>query len=151
MVISALTGSTTPITTTTKVSEIDSSVVKQVENRKSLKEISNITSTEEYIKQYFSDIPIMIQIAKCESTFRQLDKDGDIRRGRVNNNDVGVMQINEIYHLDQSIEKNYDIYTLEGNAAYARDLYERQGTKPWNSSKACWGKYLNKDLAINTK
>lgn len=106
-------------------------------------------STEQYVRQYFSDIPIMIQIARCESTFRQLDTDGDIHRGRVNSADVGVMQINEFYHQGKAEKEGLDIHTLPGNVAYARDLYERQGTQPWISSKACWGKYENKDLAVN--
>ena len=127
----------------------ESSVVRKISNQ----EVENIMSTEEYVRQYFSDTPIMIQIAKCESRFRQLDSSGDIHRGRVNNYDVGVMQINEFYHLDQSKKKDYNIYTIEGNTAYARDLYEREGTEPWASSRACWRKYerVNKDLAINTK
>lgn len=90
----------------------------------------------------------MIQIARCESTFRQLDSDGEIHRGRVNNADVGVMQINEFYHLDMAEKENYNIYTIEGNTAYARELYEDKGTQPWISSKPCWGKYVNNDLAV---
>jgi hypothetical protein len=130
----------------------ESSVVKQYDND----EISKIMSTENYVRQYFKDAPIMVQIAKCESHFRQLDSDGEIHRGRANPADVGVMQINEFYHLDTAQKKSMDIYTIEGNTAYARDLYEREGTAPWNSSKACWGKYLAKDtdnskaLAVNS-
>ena len=108
-------------------------------------------STEQYVRQYFKDIPIMVQIARCESTFRQLTSDGDIHRGRVNNADVGVMQINEFYHGDKAEQENLDLHTIEGNVAYARELYERQGTQPWKSSKACWGKYLkdtSKELAV---
>ena len=155
MVFAGLTGTTSPITVTSEIPKIDSSVVRQIENRKTTKEIENIMGTEEYVRQYFSDIPIMIQVAKCESSFRHLDRDGEIHRGVVNSADVGVMQINERYHLERSEEEDYNIYTLEGNTAYARDLYERQGIKPWNSSKPCWGKYLtdatNDDLAINVK
>lgn len=113
------------------------------------KEVERMMSTEQYVRQYFSDLPIMIQIAKCESRFRQLDDDGDIHRGVVNSADVGVMQINEFYHLDTAEKENYNIYTIEGNTAYARKLYRQQGTQPWVSSKACWGKYENKDLALN--
>jgi hypothetical protein len=154
MVLSSIAGTTTSMTSASLVSNIDSSVARQVEDRKSLKEVGNMISTEEYVKKYFSDIPIMVEIAKCESRFRHLDRDGRIIRGLENSQDVGVMQINEHYHLDISEKKDLNIYTIEGNTAYARDLYERQGTKPWNSSKACWGKYLaeNKDsksLAIN--
>lgn len=139
MVLSTISGTTTPnVTALPKVEESTYKVVRQASN----KEIESLMSTEQYVRQYFKDIPIMIQIARCESTFRHLDDDGGIHRGRVNNADVGVMQINEFYHLDTAIEKNYDIHTIEGNTAYARDLYERQGTRPWNSSKPCWGKYL---------
>ena len=156
MVISSLMGTTSPVTVDQTIPQIDSSVVRQVENRKTEKEIDNIMSTEQYVRQYFNDIPIMIEVARCESHFRQLDSDGEIHRGQVNPLDVGVMQINEHYHLDKSIKDEHDIYTLEGNTAYARDLYDRQGTGPWNSSKPCWGKYLtnqpkSNDLALNTK
>jgi len=154
MVISTVTGVNSPVQPK-EIPKVESSITEsQLVKRVSREEIGNIMSTESYIRKYFSDIPIMVQVAKCESRFRQLDSDGDIHRGRVNNLDVGVMQINEFYHLEQSEEKNLDIHTIEGNVAYARDLYERQGTKPWNSSKPCWGKYLKdstKDLALNVK
>ncbi len=107
--------------------------------------------TEEYVRKYFSDAPIMIKIAQCESHFRQLDKDGSVHRGVVNDADVGVMQINEYYHLDEAKKSNYNIYTLEGNTAYARKLYEKQGTAPWIYSKPCWGKYENTNIAVNIK
>lgn len=146
MVLSTALGTTSPVTIKEipKVDTVD--IVKKI----SPKEIENIMSTEQYVRSYFADLPIMVHIAECESHFKQLDSDGEIHRGKVNPEDVGVMQINEHYHLGQSEKGNYNIYTLEGNTAYARDLYERQGTKPWSSSRACWGKYLNNDLALNT-
>lgn len=139
MVLSAAGGVTSPVTTTETPKEDQVNIVKEI----SKKEVEVMMSTESYVRQYFADIPIMIQIAKCESRFRQLDSDGDVHRGEINNQDVGVMQINEHYHLDIAEKKNYNIYTLEGNTAYARALYEREGTRPWNSSKSCWGKYLS--------
>ncbi len=149
MVISAIGGVNSPISVkdTPKLenSITESSLVRKASNE----EVDNMMSTEKYVRQYFANAPIMIQVARCESHFRQLDSDGEIHRGVVNNADVCVMQINEFYHLDQAQKKNYNIYTLEGNVAYARDLYEREGTQPWSSSKPCWGKYENKDLAIN--
>ncbi len=149
MVLSTFTGTTTPnVKVLPKVENSSYKVVKEVSN----KEIEKMMSTEQYIRQYFKDIPIMIQIARCESTFRHLDEDGEIHRGRVNNADVGVMQINEYYHLETAEQKGLDIHTIEGNTAYARDLYERQGVQPWNSSRPCWGKYLNdgsNQIAIN--
>lgn len=139
MVLGAFTGTTTPnVNVLPKIENSSYKVVKEVSN----KDIENMMSTEKYVRQYFKDIPIMIQIARCESTFRHLDDDGEIHRGRVNDADVGVMQINEFYHLETSEQKGLDIHTIEGNLAYARDLYERQGVQPWSSSKPCWGKYL---------
>lgn len=95
-------------------------------------------TVEMAVREYFKDEPILIEIARCESTFRQFNADGSIKRGKVNDMDVGVMQINEYYHLETSKKKGYDIYTLEGNMAYARDLYDREGAQPWSSSSPCW-------------
>lgn len=150
MVLSSVVGVTSPVTVTETPNLDQQNVVKEI----SQKEVETMMSTEQFIRQYFSDIPIMIQIAKCESHFRQLDNDGDIHRGEANNQDVGVMQINEHYHLDEAQKADYNIYTLEGNTAYARILYQKYGTQPWSSSKSCWGKYLpaqngNNDIAIN--
>lgn len=109
-------------------------------------------SVEEYVRNYFSDIPIMIEIARCESQFRQHDKSGEVLRGVVNDLDRGVMQINEYYHNETSDDLGYDILTLEGNTAYARALYERSGVKPWASSSRCWAKTIayaeHKELAM---
>lgn len=145
MVLSAVGGFKAPVQVVETPTTDSTNLVREIPRN----EIETMMSTEEYVRNYFSDIPIMIQIAKCESHFRQLDVDGKVHRGEINNEDVGVMQINEHYHLDMAEEKNYDIYTIEGNTAYARFLYEKEGTVPWNSSKACWGKYTTSNtLAI---
>ena len=95
-------------------------------------------AVQEYIKTEYADTPILIAIAQCESNFRQFNPDGTVVRGKVNSHDVGVMQINETYWLDKSKSVGDDIYTIEGNAAYAKYLYDKQGTDPWNSSSNCW-------------
>jgi hypothetical protein len=96
-------------------------------------------SPKEFVQSYFADIPVMIAISKCESRFHQYDADGSVYRGEVNNLDVGIMQINEHYHSDTAKKLGLDLYTIQGNVAYARYLYEHQGTAPWSSSEACWG------------
>ena len=105
--------------------------------------VSEVKQTPEYVEQYvriyFSDIPIMAEISECESRFRQFDTDGNVLRGEQNRRDVGAMQINEDYHLDAALNLNIDLYTLEGNLSYARELYEEMGTNPWKYSKKCWG------------
>ena len=106
-------------------------------------------SVQQYVESYFADEPILIAVAKCESHFRQYDTDGSIIRGEVNNLDVGVMQINEHYHSSIATKLGLDLYTLQGNAAYARYLYQKQGTAPWISSQPCWGKsQAAKDIAV---
>ena len=84
----------------------------------------------------------MIQIARCESTFRHTLTDGSVLKGRVDNADTGVMQINQRYHLDRAKQLDLDLYDIYDNMAYARYLYEKQGTQPWNASRACWGNTL---------
>lgn len=125
--------------TTTKVMPVvaESAIVAKANTVSSSKMIVN---TETVVKTYFADIPLLIDIARCESRFIQFDKDGKVHRGRVNNKDVGVMQVNEYYHLKTSKKLEMDIYTLEGNMKYARYLYEREGSQPWISSAPCWAK-----------
>ncbi|MEI7719932.1 MAG: hypothetical protein WCI89_01850 [bacterium] len=95
-------------------------------------------TVKETVAAYFADVPIMVAISSCESHFRQYDVSGSVYRGEQNHQDVGVMQINEHYHLDVSKKLGYDIYTTEGNMAYARFLYEQEGVAPWMSSSPCW-------------
>lgn len=93
-----------------------------------------------FVKSYYSDEPLLVDIARCESTFRQYDKAGNILRGKVNSADVGVMQINETYHLDKAKAMGLDIRTTQGNVAYAKYLYDTQGAAPWSASQKCWSK-----------
>lgn len=95
--------------------------------------------TESIVRSYFKDIPVMIQIARCESTFRHTLPDGTVLRGRVDPADTGVMQINKRYHSARADQLGLDLNDIYGNMAYARDLYERLGTQPWSASAPCWG------------
>jgi len=95
-------------------------------------------------RDYYTDTPILIEVARCESQFRHYGKSGDIIRGLTNTKDVGVMQINEEYHRDKAKSIGLDIYSLDGNLEYAKYLYEKEGTKPWQSSAKCWSRELAK-------
>lgn len=95
---------------------------------------------EQQVDIYFSDIPVMKDIAWCESTLRQFNSRGEILRGEENRDDVGVMQINEYYHGKTADAFELDLHTLTGNMAYARYLYEKNGTSDWKASKPCWSK-----------
>jgi hypothetical protein len=104
-------------------------------------------SVEAYVRDYFRDAPLLAEIAKCESTFRQFDSKGNVLKGEVNDDDIGVMQINTFYHLESAKKNGFDIYTIDGNLGYAKWLYGKYGDAPWVHSSPCWKKYSH--LAIN--
>lgn len=104
-------------------------------------------TVEELVREYFKDTPELVAVAWCESRFRQIDEDGNLHRGQVNQNDIGVMQINIVYHLETALKLDIDLYTLEGNMEYAKYLFNKQGLQPWSASKPCWERYLNQDVA----
>lgn len=107
----------------------------------------SISATEERVREYFQDIPVLIDVAYCESRFVQLNPDGSVMRGRANPDDVGVMQINEEYHLATAQKLGMNLNTLEGNMAYGRYLYKTFGTDPWVHSAPCWNKV--REVAVN--
>lgn len=92
---------------------------------------------------YNSDLPpIFGAIAACESGGRHYDENGRVVRGRKNRHDIGLYQINEIVHKTAIKKTGLDIYTEEGNTAFAAYLYEAAGLDPWRLSRSCWRKYL---------
>lgn len=90
--------------------------------------------------KYGLDLPIALKIAECESGLNQFDEKGRVLRGVQNPRDVGIYQINEKYHLENSKKMGLDIYTISGNIEYAHRLMKKEGTMPWNWSKDCWSK-----------
>ena len=108
-------------------------------NTQSKEAIESPVTLEVYVREYFKETPILAEISRCESTFRQVDKDGEVLRGIVNKSDLGLMQVNTYYHGEKAEELGFDLMTVDGNLAYAKYLYEKEGTTPWNSSKKCWG------------
>jgi len=103
-------------------------------------EIPSNKSTKNIASSTVKSVPKILQnISWCESKNRQFNTDGSVYRGSINPKDVGKYQINEFYHLEASKKLGMDIYTEEGNEAYALWLYQHDGTTPWNWSKGCWG------------
>lgn len=98
---------------------------------------------EARVRSFFADTPVMVAIASCESEFRQYTDAGSVLRGGLGNGMVGVFQIYERIHTRRAATLGHNLSTLEGNLGYAQYLYERQGTKPWRSSRSCW-----KDVAV---
>ncbi len=98
-----------------------------------------VQTVREYVEEYFADEPIMIAIAQCESEFKQFTKHGaPVKNPK--SSAIGIFQVMSSLHTGTASTLGLDIKTVEGNAAYARYLYEKEGTRPWNASKACWGK-----------
>lgn len=98
----------------------------------------SISTTESVVRDYFSDVPVMAEIARCESGFRHTLSDGSTLTGRVDSADTGVMQINKRYHLATATAMGLDLENIYDNMAYARHLYDTQGLRPWNASAYCW-------------
>ncbi len=109
-------------------------------NTQSQTAISNPVTLEGYVRNYFAETPILAEIARCESQFRQYNSDGDILRGKVNKSDLGVMQVNKYYHGEKAEELGFDLESIDGNLSYAKYLFDKEGSTPWNSSKKCWKK-----------
>ena len=106
------------------------------------KNVSAHKSTEAIVRSYFKDIPVMAEIAYCESTFRHELQDGSVLQGRIDPADTGVMQINKRYHEATAVAMQLNLDDIYHNMAYARHLYETQGVQPWSASMPCWGNTL---------
>lgn len=104
-----------------------------------IRQIGLTKDTEAIVRHYFKDIPLMAEVARCESTFRHHNEDGSVLVGRVDPADTGVMQINKRYHEEDAIAMGFNLDDINDNMAFARNLYERQGVQPWSASMPCWG------------
>ncbi|OGF82304.1 hypothetical protein A3B18_03115 [Candidatus Giovannonibacteria bacterium RIFCSPLOWO2_01_FULL_46_13] len=83
---------------------------------------------------------IMKKIAKCESNDTHFKANGEVLTGNYDPRDIGRYQINKGVWGVEAKKLGYDIYSEEGNEAFALYLFEKQGTRPWFKSKVCWSK-----------
>jgi hypothetical protein len=88
---------------------------------------------EAVVTSYFADTPIMIEIARCESNFRQFTDNGEVFYGGAGGGMVGIFQFYEAIHKAAAAIRGYDLATVAGNIGYARHLYQEQGVTPWQS------------------
>ncbi len=95
--------------------------------------IHDRSAVEMAVTTAFSDSPVMIAIALCESNFRQYTDDGSVFRGGAGGEMVGVFQFYEKVHSASAAKLGFSIETLEGNIAYAEHVYKESGTSPWAS------------------
>lgn len=93
---------------------------------------------EEKVRQYYADVPVLVEVARCESQFKQYDEQGNVLRNHEGSSATGVMQIMYSVHAKAAQNLGYDITKLEGNLGYGKHLYETEGLKPWDASRDCW-------------
>lgn len=91
----------------------------------------------DYVEDVFGNNHIMVDVARCESGFRQYYSGGDVLIAG-DSNAVGVFQLLEVWHEQAAEDRGHSIYTVEGNVGYAQELYEEEGLKPWSPSSLCW-------------
>lgn len=95
---------------------------------------------ERVIEEVFGpDAPLMKRVAHCESSMRQFDRNGVVISNPITA-DRGIFQVNVEYHGDAAKKAGLNIYTLEGNVAYAKVLFDQSGVQPWSASRNCWSK-----------
>lgn len=89
--------------------------------------------------------PALKRVCSCESNGRpdlepnHYEADGvTVKRGRINNLDIGMCQVNLYYHEAEATRLGLDLFKEEDNITYANRLYEREGLTPWAWSKQCW-------------
>lgn len=64
----------------------------------------------------------MLKIAKCESTLNPKA----VHRNKNGSTDYGLFQINSVHGIPPE-----ELYDVDKNIAYAKALYDREGTRPW--------------------
>lgn len=93
------------------------------------------TTTEDRIRAAFPEAPeAMVEIARCESRLRQFKEDGTPLVSETS--DVGLFQINQV-HWEDARKLGIDIYSEEGNIAFARLLFDANGFGDWFMSNHC--------------
>jgi hypothetical protein len=95
--------------------------------------VHNAAMVEQQVREVFIDAPVMVEVARCESKFRQFTDGGSVLRGGGSTGMVGIFQFYEVIHKAPALALGFDIATVEGNIGYARHLYEQEGTRPWAS------------------
>lgn len=110
---------------------------------KPAKEVPNTNKAiKSLLESEFGPGHVMVEVARCESGFRQFQANGEVLFSYFGTPDAGVYQINEYYHLSQATKMGIDIYTVEGNIRYAKYLYRTHGLQPWSASKKCWMSHI---------
>lgn len=81
----------------------------------------------------------LVNVAFCESSLSHYEADGKtVKRGRVDQADTGVLQINVRIHKQGLKRLGLDATKRGDNLVYGQYLQKRDGRQPWAASKHCW-------------
>ena len=90
-----------------------------------------VLTIEDRVRREFEDVPIMIEVARCESGFKNVPSVSG---------DFGPFQINQV-HLEEMKLMGLNRIDVDDNLKFARILYARNGLRDWKNSEHCWGKH----------
>lgn len=88
----------------------------------------------------------LVPVCACESqgdpfkTPTHWDIDGQVLRGRINPQDIGMCQIHAPIWEPVAIKLGFNIYEEQGNIKMANHIYDTQGLAPWKWSEHCWSR-----------
>ena len=96
--------------------------------------VKNEVTLPDLIALEFKNTPKMVEIVKCESRFRQFDKNGSPLLSKTS--DVGIMQINQV-HWDRAGSLGLDIFnSVDDNIAMGKIILKEQGLNAWTCNKS---------------
>jgi hypothetical protein len=95
------------------------------------------------IKQVFYDAPQMIYVANCESTGLIHRENEKLIISRADGIGAGVFQLQMTVHKQDMEKKGLNPNIFSEYLEFVRHLYDKNGMRPWASSKKCWKKQGN--------
>ncbi len=112
--------------------------------------VADPVAANELARRLLQKAPLAIQeIVACESGRKHYnEKTGYVLQGEITPGDVGFSQINTLVHAEDAMRDGFNPYSIYGNIGFAIKLYIKEGTKPWNSSKKCWGPKVPPQLRL---
>lgn len=107
---------------------------------------TNFMSSSTVYQAPYQEIQLVVQ-APIDRTLEKIifcESSGNKNATNTNRNgtkDWGLLQVNDV-HRKRMSEMSLNIENPDDSYAFGLILYEEQGTQPWRSSFACWGKEL---------
>lgn len=86
----------------------------------------------------YRDFRLMRRIALAESSLSHYNRNGTVKRGYENPDDIGLFQINQAVWGEEARRLGYDIYEPMGNVLMAMYIRSVQGLSAWSASRNRW-------------